>query len=352
MKLREFQNVLAGKKIDVALLYNFNFQEKSSSMIYFTGYSGVGFLVIPKSKKPFLAVPEMEYIRAKRQSKFRVVRFEKNLAELIESIGNVNRVGIEENKMSLAFYKRLKKELKAGYVDISGDIALLRMIKKKQEIHYLEKACSITDDIFQKMMGNFKNFRTEKEACAFLQSEAEKKGCEMAFDPMVASGIHSTQAHFEPDGRLRKGFCIIDFGVSYKGYHSDMTRTVYIGIPSRQELEDYGLVLKAQLDAITSLKPGVKASEVDAVARKSLGSKAKAFNHSLGHGVGIDIHESPNIGPKGEEKLQNDMVFTIEPAIYLKGRYGIRIEDTILLQEKALVLTKTPKHLLIVNNRK
>ena len=166
----------------------------------------------------------------------------------------------------------------------------------------------------------------------------------MAFKTIVASGKNSSFPHHTTKNKkLQRGFCIIDYGVRYKGYCSDTTRTVYLGKPSKKEVEIYNKVLQVQKDAIFMLEPGKTCGEIDASVRKVLGDR---FTHGLGHGVGIEIHEMPSFQPDSKHVLENNMVFTIEPGVYYESIYGIRIEDTVLLKGKAVCLTKAPKGLL------
>ena len=152
--------------------------------------------------------------------------------------------------------------------------------------------------------------------------------------------------HYKKNNKkLKKGFCVIDFGVKYNGYCSDMTRTIFIGRPSKKDINFYNMVLKSQTRAIKRLKPGVCCKTIAKEARKHLGKHQKKMIHSIGHGLGKKIHEKPYIRIKSNEKLDKGMMFTIEPGIYLKN-YGIRIEDTIILKNKPIILTKSEKRLI------
>ncbi len=218
-------------------------------------------------------------------------------------------------------------------------------IKTKEEIKNIKKACIITDSIFKKMIKNF-NFKNESDIAGFIKQEIKKRKLKQSFKPIVASGKSASNPHYEENNKdLSRGFCVIDFGVKYNGYCSDMTRTIFIGKPSKKEKQLYNMVLKSQTSAIKKLKPGVLCKDIANEARKHLKRYNKKMIHSTGHGLGKRIHEKPYISIKSNEKLDKGMAFTIEPGIYLRN-YGIRIEDTILLRQKPIILTKSEKRLM------
>jgi Xaa-Pro aminopeptidase len=196
------------------------------------------------------------------------------------------------------------------------------------------------------MLKGFKKFKSELEVAEFLEAETRKNGCSLAFPPIVASGKHAGMPHYMPGkGKILKGFCVIDFGVKYRGYCSDITRTVYVGKPSQAEKEIYEEVLDVQKKSVKMCMGGGSISGVFDYALNVLG---KRFPHGLGHGIGVEIHEWPNLKPGGKEKFLDGMVFTVEPGVYTK-KYGIRIEDDVLIEKgKSVILTKLSKELIIV----
>jgi Xaa-Pro aminopeptidase len=152
--------------------------------------------------------------------------------------------------------------------------------------------------------------------------------------------------------RLKKGFCIIDFGVKYKGYHSDITRTIYLGNPSKKEITLYNLLLKIQKELIKKIKIGERCSQLYKDTLTLLDKYSDNFTHGLGHGLGLNIHELPNLTEKSEDIFMNNMVFTIEPGIYFQNKFGIRIEDDILIKNgKIQILTKIPKKLIVKRHK-
>jgi len=203
---------------------------------------------------------------------------------------------------------------------------------------YVKKACDISSEILNDCIKNIPNFKTEKDIYLYLIRETRKRKLRLAFKPIVAN--NNPEIHAKPrDIKLKKGFLIIDFGVKYKGYCSDITRTVYLGNPSKREEDIYNLVLDVQKNSIRKIKPNVKCFDVDGYARKSFGRYKKYFLHSLGHGVGKKVHKSPKISPKSKNLFKKGQIFTIEPGLYFKNKFGIRIEDTIILKEKPEILS-------------
>lgn len=229
---------------------------------------------------------------------------------------------------------------------------LTKMMKETKEgIRNITRACKVTSSIFKKLIKRLKNksFETEKDIYMFLRKETYSRGCKMAFRPVVVTNGNAAEIHHKPDNtKLKNGFLIVDFGVKYKGYCSDCTRTFYIGKPSKKEINLYNLVLMAQKTALNELKPGVYAADIDAIARAALWEYYTHFIHGLGHGVGKKVHKYPRISPRSKAILKEGMIFAIEPGIYFKNSFGIRIEDSVLLQKKPKILTNITKKLIVI----
>jgi len=218
----------------------------------------------------------------------------------------------------------------------------------------IKRACQITDKILKNLIKELNNnsFKTELDIYQFLKCKTKEQNCKLAFKPVIATGKNAAEIHHKPNNtKLKKGFLVVDFGVKYKEYCSDCTRTFYIGKPSKKEKELYNLVLKAQLTALNHIKPGIYAADIDAITRAVLQKHFKNFIHSTGHGVGKKIHQSPNISPKSRSILKNNQVITIEPGLYFKNKLGIRIEDTVIVKNNPVILTKTTKELIIIQNK-
>ncbi len=352
MGIKEFQEILERKGIDFALFYSYG-MEANPNFYYFSGFNGVGAAVIWEN--PFLLVPRMELERAKKGSINHVYALDRKKAfqsayEIIKKKKmRHKKIGIDKNSFTLNAYKSLRSVFKAGFVDISRDCLKLREIKSREEIFRLSRSCSYAGRIIQKCADNFKEFKTESDAAAFLAYETKKNGLELSFNPIVASGKNASMPHCEPsNAKLNKGFCVVDFGVKYKGYCSDITRTVYLGNPSLNEKKLYSSLLAIQKNTISLAKENKKCSELYDFVVKSLGKDSKYFTHGLGHGIGVEIHELPNLTLNSKDRIKNNVVFTIEPGIYIPNKFGIRIEDSILFSGSAKILTKASKDLLIV----
>lgn len=356
MKIKEFQYILQNRNLDAAIFYNSEFPKINPNMVYFSGYAGLGALVVPKNKEPFLIAPEMEFQKAKNSMIRKVYsmqkkRFFESVAEIIRKNRIISKnVAIDKNNFTLNSFKHFKKSFrKSKFKDVAYDCIRLREIKTEKEMEYLRISCNYADKIVQKTITNFRDFRTESEAAAFLEYETKKLGLELSFNPIVASGSNASMPHHEPNNeKIRGGLCVIDFGVKYKGYCSDITRTICIGKKDKKQTAMYNLLLKIQIDAINEVKENKKCSELYGFVNSGLGKYKKYFTHGLGHGVGIEIHEMPNLSLNSKDKIQDNMVFTIEPGVYFEKKFGIRIEDTILFKNKVEILTRTKKDLVFV----
>jgi Xaa-Pro aminopeptidase len=231
-------------------------------------------------------------------------------------------------------------------------VETLRQVKDEDELALIREAALVGCKLFEHILGFIRPGIREIEVAAELEHRARLLGAEgMSFETIVAAGARSALPHGRATGAPlpRRGFLTLDFGVILKGYCSDMTRTVHLGRPSEAERDTYLAVLEAQEAAIAAVTPGISCGEVDEAARSVLrkANLAEAFTHSTGHGVGLEIHEPPRIGAGQATRLLPGMVVTIEPGIYLAGRYGIRIEDMVTVSRTgAEVLTPSPKALI------
>lgn len=228
----------------------------------------------------------------------------------------------------------------------------MAMIKTKQEINYITKACQATDKIFTKILHRSDLCKiTEIELVRYILNEIKKVGLKPSFKPIVTSGIRAgNEIHPKPTNEKLEGFVIIDFGVRYQGYCSDMTRTIFIGKCTKKDKDIYNKVLRAQNLGIKLSVKGAVCGEIDGKVRKSLGEDAQYFIHTLGHGLGKKIHELPRMYYKNTQHiLEEGMAITIEPGVYIPNKLGIRIEDTILVTKSdPKILTKSPKELICI----
>ncbi|MFI6731825.1 M24 family metallopeptidase [Nonomuraea sp. NPDC050451] len=259
-------------------------------------------------------------------------------------------IGIEAAWMSVATYRRLGE----GLVPLEPVVELLRAVKDDGELELLRTACEITDQAFADISGKIVPGITERDLARLLDNRMTELGADKpAFDTIVAAGENGAIPHHAPSGReLRAGDLVtIDFGARYQGYHADMTRTVCLGPPTDWQREIYDLVAEAQRAGRHALAPGAGAREVDAAARTVIedAGYGSRFRHGLGHGVGLEIHEEPFLGPSRTGRLEDRVPITVEPGVYLPGRGGVRIEDTLVTREGGPELfTKTTKELLVL----
>lgn len=241
-------------------------------------------------------------------------------------------------------------QLRRGFfVPVAAPVARQRQIKDAEEVQRLQAAADLGCDLFERPLTTIAPGRTEVEIAAELEMGARMAGADgMSFETIVASGARSALPHGRATcQRLpRRGFVVLDFGVMLNGYCSDMTRTVHLGAATRGERAAYDAVLEAQMAAVEAVRPGTTCGEVDRAARSVLqrAGLARYFTHSTGHGVGLEVHEGPRIAAGEKQVLEAGMVVTVEPGVYLPKRFGIRIEDMVLVTEQGQrVLTRSPK---------
>ena len=350
MGFKRLRKKMVEEGIDCGIFSGFS---SDPNIKYFLGFEFKNCLLfVPKKGNSFLLAPEMEipYLRTKTDIKIRSIK--KNVSESLEEIAKGKNVfGINKRSMTVKEFEWLKKDFKQKkYKDISSIMESIRAVKNEDEIKKIRKSCSIAGKILQEVLENIRDYKSEDEVKRYLLRRTADFGCEIAFEPLVASGKNSSYIHYEScDERIKKGFFYIDFGVDYKGYKSDITRTIYLGVLPEKKKEIYNRLLDVQKEAIRMIKPGIKVCEIDKFVRKKLGDLNKNFTHALGHGIGINVHEQPIIRGANSEIIREGMVFTIEPGVYFPGKFGIRIEDTLVVTKKGSeILTKTDKELKVI----
>lgn len=354
-QLKRFQDALAKSNFDCAIISSELNQRYLSDFDYTDGY-----ILISPDKAYMLT--DFRYIEAARAS---VKDFEviipsapmlKALAELVSN-EKYNRIAVEESSLSCEQFERIKKELPIECELLHGASKMLinqRAIKLDYEIERIAKAQAITDAAFLHILDFISYDVTEREVALELEFFMRKMGAEAtAFDTIAVSGCASALPHGVPsDVKLRQGFLTMDFGAKYMGYCSDMTRTVVIGKADVEIKKVYNTVLRAQTEALDKIHGGMLCRDADEIARSIIreAGYGGAFGHSLGHGVGVYIHESPNLSPRADEtsRLVAGNVVTVEPGIYLEGRFGCRIEDMIAINPDGTVnnFTKSSKELM------
>ena len=356
-QLQRFQEALAESEFDAAIISSEINQRYLSDFDFSDGY-----LLISPHKAYLLT--DFRYIEAALASVsgFEVikpdVKISEALSELILSNG-FHSIAIEENSLSCSDFAGFKEKLPKECNILYGASELMniqRAVKLPYEIERIEKAQQITDKAFEHILSFISPSVTEKEVALELEFFMRRNGAEStAFSTIAVSGCASSLPHGAPsDITLRKGFLTMDFGAKYNGYCSDMTRTVIIGKADNDMKKIYQTVLSAQLAALEQIRAGILCREADSIARSIISDAGfgSAFGHSLGHGVGMYIHERPSLSPKAaaDSRLCFGNVVTVEPGIYLDGKYGCRIEDMIAVKNDGSIhnFTNSPKELITI----
>ena len=349
-RIKNLQDKIQGENLDAFFLTN------TTNVYFFTNFfsrSAAYLLAFPEGT-PIMIVPELEYEEAINTVKnSEIIKLDKSnkLIELVKlklDERKIRKLGIEDASMSVKSYFDISEKIDFIKLEkASSIIDDLRKTKSEEEIGFLQKACEIADRGIAAAFDILEEGKMEIEIAAEIEYEMRKIGSEaIPFDTIVASGVRSAFPHgVSSKKKLNQGdLIIIDLGARYKGYCSDMTRSVVLGTPIQKQIDLYNAVLESQQEAIKACRIGIKASEIDEKAREILSKKdfEEFFVHSLGHGVGLDVHEVPSLASVSEDVLEENMVFTIEPGVYIPDFGGVRIEDVILITKKGVkIITKT-----------
>ena len=312
---------------------------------YVSGFTGSMGAVVVTKKSAELFVDARYTIRATRESPLPVKPFNP-----ITPLKRPGKIGIED-KITVREFQKLKKDYtRVKFIVTNNVIENLRAVKSGQETKFIKTAQKINDKIFAAIKKWPLMKMTEIEVSQKMERLAIKLGADsMAFESIVAWGPNAAAPHHLSSNQKikRNNFLLLDFGALVKGYHSDFTRTLFIGQPSRKQEKIYNTVLEAQERGIAKVRTGNKGASVDDAARNYI-KKADfgpKFTHNTGHGVGLEIHELPNFSPKSEDVLQSGMIVTVEPGIYIENWGGVRVEDMILVADKPVQLSRSPKDL-------
>ena len=334
--------------------------KSDANRFYISGFHSSAGIVFITKKNAYFLIDFRYFEKAKSEVKhLDVIMLEKTFFQLnqICEKENVKTVYTECDKISLNDFFTYKKNLKS---ELSADnkfgklLAELRSVKSKTEIEKIKSAQEITDKTFLYILDRISVGRTEKEIALDMEFYLRQLGSEgVSFDFIVVSGKNSSLPHGVPtDKKIENGdFVTMDFGAVYGGYRSDMTRTVAVGQATDEQRHIYETVIKAQEIAFKQIRPGAVCKDVDKAARDLIdGAGYKGcFGHGLGHSVGIEIHEDPAFNTRCETILESGMVITVEPGIYLENKFGVRIEDMIIVDGVSFEnITKSPKELIIL----
>ncbi|MFP4645205.1 MAG: M24 family metallopeptidase, partial [Candidatus Woesearchaeota archaeon] len=326
-------------KVDACLFLSSD-KRPSHSMKYLIGTAGDSAALLTFKRKqpiyfhsPLEGSPRLEGIEVRKREAGAISKALKQ--------AKATSIGVNYDELTKREHDTLKTQLrkqlgKVTFKDVSTNLSKRRQVKTTKEINNLKEAITRTERLIKELIKKLPEMTYEYEGIIYLKKRVLELGDELAFEPIVASGNNSKKPHYEPDrkSRLTKGFCIIDFGVKHKGYCADITRTIYIGTPSKADIDFYNKVKDEQQRLEQELKAGT------AKAKPSF-----EMIHALGHGIGLEVHEQPLVG---HEKLEENMTIAVEPAIY--KRQGVRIEDNYLVTAKGLKrLSRSSRELTIIH---
>lgn len=324
-----------------------------SNILYLSNFNGSsGFMLLTKNKNYLFT--DFRYLeRAKKiiKKNIQLLDSAKDWERILKK-HRVRTLGVEEDNLTVIRYKKFKKMSKGvHFKDASGEIQKKREIKSLSEIKLIEKSQRINEKVFMeiKKIIQTKKGITEIQMAQKIRELGQKFGAEdVSFDPIVAFGKNTSMPHSEPgNAKLKKNdIVMIDMGMKFKGYCSDMTRMIFVGEPTPFQRKIYNLVLEAQMSALKKIKAKVSGAKADRYSRDIIkkAGYAENYGHAGGHGIGLDIHESPALSEYYKNKLHANSIITVEPGIYLPGKFGVRIEDIILVKERGIKnLTKISK---------
>ena len=352
-RVEKLRSHLENQQIDAMLI------SSPENRRYLSGFAGSAGYLLVTEKEQVLAT-DFRYIEQAEQQApgYRIERITASAAWLPQLALNagITRIGFEANNVSIAthstFLKAIQDDLESSNLELIATnevIDRMRAIKDKDELELIEKAIMVTDQAFEDVSTSIKPGITEKRVAWELEKSMREQGAEgLAFDIIVGAGINGALPHHLADDTpiLSGQSVVIDMGAKYQGYCADLTRTIFVGDLDEQFETVYSTVLSAQLEAEEKVSPGMTGGEVDAISRDIISEAGYGdhFGHSLGHGVGLAVHEHPRVGPKADNRIEDGMVFTIEPGIYLTDWGGVRIEDIVVMEGgSARVLSNATK---------
>jgi len=314
---------------------------KPANVTYTTGFSGDDSWALITKGGVYLLTDSRYIEQAKKQSPdCRIIEragpLTEAAAKLLKQLKSVRTVTIEKST-SLADFEKLREKIKGRIRTVADIIEKLRAGKDGNEITGIKKAAQIAAEALEKTLKYIKPSVTENELAGALDFEIRKLGAKSSFETIIAFGANASRPHHQPGTRkLRKNDTVlIDFGVQYKNYCCDLTRCFAVGRCSAFYRKVYQVVTEAQAAAIATVRAGVEIKKVDAAARRVISKyNLPVYGHGTGHGLGLEVHEKPVISAKAKGRLKAGMVVTIEPAVYIPGKLGIRIEDDILVTER------------------
>lgn len=350
-RINQLRKILKKQEVEALLVTHL------TNVKYLTGFTGTaGALLVTQEDAIF--VTDFRYTQQAKDQTSCVIRENTQniyyeIRDLLKEL-RISSVAIEAEKVNVTTFRLMEKIFTSEIIESEGWVEELREIKDAQEIQAITRAVEIIEDTYEHILEFIQIGMTEQEVADEIERFAKSRGSSgMSFDTIVASGNRSALPHgVASNKRIEDGDVVtIDMGCYYQGYTSDMTRTFAIGSISDQMKEVYQIVLEAHQAVSAAARPGMTGFELDKVARDYIvqAGYGDKFGHGTGHGIGLDIHEGPTISRNNHEPLQEGMVITNEPGIYLEGIGGVRIEDDLVLEaDGARSLNRTSKDLLII----
>lgn len=349
------------RETDAILIIQGNENSVDKTFFYLTGvdgglFEGSALIVKPDSLK--IVTSSLEEETARRTGlEVEVANGASAFDQAIRTnLKGTNIVGLNYSALTLGHYKKLLRVVPdKEFIDVSSSISESRKMKSPEELDRLREASKIGSEAFDAVINRLREGMTESEVASELAYEMMKAGAsEPSFSSIVAFGENASMPHYSPGERkLRKNeFVLMDFGARYKRYCSDITRTVVFGKANDAQKEMYEVVLKAQTESMNTIRENVNGKDVDLVARKIIDdSKFKGrFIHSLGHGLGMDVHDHPALSSGIDFPLKENMVVTVEPGVYIPGTGGVRIEDDVIVKKNGFeLMTRAPRELIEIS---
>ncbi len=356
--LRIFEQVPEG--VDAILLINGEEPNLDLALFYVTGADSGLFegcaVVLCRDGSVELMTSALEETSARTtNAKLSVFRKRSERDEMLrKALAREEKLGISGTGLSFRAFKEMQKLTDAEMIDITDAIDAARSIKDEEEIERMRRACRIGAEVGDELADIIRPGMTEYEAAAEVSYRMQKRGASApSFATNASFGANSAEPHHSPgDDKLRKGDAVLfDFGALYRRYGSDITRTFFHGKVSKKQRQMYEVVLQAQQAAIDGIHPGMTGAEADALARNII--DASPFQgmliHSLGHALGLAVHDGGRLAPNSDQVLRKNMIMTVEPGVYIRGEGGVRIEDDVLITSKGCeVLTNCSKELRVV----
>lgn len=352
---KRINDIIKSVNADAVLLLN------ESNMHYFCGFSpSEGAVFLTKNGIGYHIVDSRYTEAAEKHAKstgLTVIEINSKFSDTIKELckkHKIKSIGFENETITLKAYNIYKEAANCEFVPINSILTEMRNVKTNEEIQLIKQANRIAEKSFTELLNYIEIGKTEKELASLFDYLMAKNGSDgISFDTILLTGSHTSLPHGVPsDNAIKEGdFILFDFGATCKGYHSDMTRTIAAGNATDEMKEMYNLVLNAQLAGISALKSGIKCADVYKAAYDILEEKkmGKYFRHSLGHGIGLDIHEGYNASPKSNDTFKTNNITSIEPGIYIPDKFGIRIEDMCIVKENGCEnISSINKELLII----